>query len=30
MRMPFFNGLTDGQMERIVESFGRATRAAVG
>ena len=30
MRMPFFNDLTDGQMERIVESFGRATRAAVG
>jgi dTDP-4-amino-4,6-dideoxygalactose transaminase len=30
MRMPFFNGLTDEQMERIVESFGRATRAAVG
>ena len=30
MRMPFYNGLTDGQIERIVESFDRATRVAVG
>lgn len=30
MRMPFFNGLTDAQIERIVDSFARATRAAVG
>jgi dTDP-4-amino-4,6-dideoxygalactose transaminase len=30
LRMPFFNNLTDAQMDRIVESFGRATRAAVG
>ena len=30
MRMPFHNGLTDGQIERIVESFVRATRTAVG
>lgn len=30
MRMPFFNGLTDAQLERVVESFGRTTRAAVG
>jgi dTDP-4-amino-4,6-dideoxygalactose transaminase len=30
MRMPFYNGLTDGQIERIVGSFARATRTAVG
>ncbi len=30
MRMPFFNALTDAQLERVVESFGRATRAALG
>ena len=30
MRMPFFNGLTDAQLGRVVESFGRATRAVVG
>jgi dTDP-4-amino-4,6-dideoxygalactose transaminase len=30
MRMPFFNGLTDSQLERVVESFARTTRAAVG
>jgi dTDP-4-amino-4,6-dideoxygalactose transaminase len=30
LRMPFFNNLTDAQMDRIAESFGRATRAAVG
>jgi dTDP-4-amino-4,6-dideoxygalactose transaminase len=29
MRLPFFNNLTDGQLERIVESFARATNAAV-
>ena len=28
MRMPFFNGLTGAQLERIVESFGRALKAA--
>ena len=28
MRMPFFNGLTEAQLERIVESFGRALKAA--
>jgi len=30
MRMPFYNSLADGQIERIVESFARATRTAVG
>jgi dTDP-4-amino-4,6-dideoxygalactose transaminase len=30
MRMPFFNGLTEAQLERVVESFGRATRAVIG
>jgi dTDP-4-amino-4,6-dideoxygalactose transaminase len=30
MRLPFFNALTDGQIERVVESFLRATRSAVG
>jgi dTDP-4-amino-4,6-dideoxygalactose transaminase len=29
MRMPFFNGLTDAQLDRVVDSFDRATRAAV-
>jgi dTDP-4-amino-4,6-dideoxygalactose transaminase len=29
MRMPFFNDLTEAQLDRVVESFGRATRAAV-
>jgi len=30
MRLPFFNGLTDAQIERVVDSFTRATTAAVG
>jgi len=30
MRLPFFNGLTDAQIERVVESFTRATTALVG
>jgi dTDP-4-amino-4,6-dideoxygalactose transaminase len=30
LRLPFFNNLTDGELERIVESFARATTAAVG
>jgi len=30
LRMPFFNGLTDGQIERVAESFGRATKGAIG
>ncbi len=30
MRMPFYNALTAVQIERVVESFTRATRAAVG
>ena len=29
MRMPFYNALTEGQIERVVESFARATRAAL-
>jgi dTDP-4-amino-4,6-dideoxygalactose transaminase len=29
MRMPFFNALSEEQIERVVDSFGRATRAAV-
>jgi len=28
MRMPFYNALTEGQIDRVVESFGRALRAA--
>jgi dTDP-4-amino-4,6-dideoxygalactose transaminase len=30
MRLPFFNGLSDAQIERVVDSFTRATIAAVG
>jgi dTDP-4-amino-4,6-dideoxygalactose transaminase len=30
MRMPFFNSLTGAQIERVVESFGRATEAVLG
>jgi dTDP-4-amino-4,6-dideoxygalactose transaminase len=30
MRMPFFNDLSEAQLGRVVESFGRALRAAVG
>ena len=30
IRLPFFNGLTDAQVERVVDSFTRATAAAVG
>ena len=30
IRLPFFNGLTDTQIERVVASFVRATTAAVG
>jgi dTDP-4-amino-4,6-dideoxygalactose transaminase len=30
MRLPFFNGLTDRQIERVVQSFTRATTAVVG
>jgi dTDP-4-amino-4,6-dideoxygalactose transaminase len=30
MRLPFFTGLTDAQIARVVESFGRATSATVG
>jgi dTDP-4-amino-4,6-dideoxygalactose transaminase len=29
MRMPFYNALTDEQIDRVVESFGRATKAAL-
>jgi dTDP-4-amino-4,6-dideoxygalactose transaminase len=27
LRLPFFNGLTDDELERVVESFLRATRS---
>ncbi len=30
MRMPFFNALTDGQIDRVVESFGRALKTSLG
>jgi dTDP-4-amino-4,6-dideoxygalactose transaminase len=30
MRLPFFNGLSDAQIDRVVDSFTRATIAAVG
>jgi dTDP-4-amino-4,6-dideoxygalactose transaminase len=30
MRLPFFNNLTEAQIERVVESFGRATKSALG
>jgi dTDP-4-amino-4,6-dideoxygalactose transaminase len=30
LRLPFFNGLTDEQIERVVDSFVRATTATVG
>lgn len=30
MRMPFFNALTDAQVERVTESFVRATKVARG
>jgi dTDP-4-amino-4,6-dideoxygalactose transaminase len=30
LRLPFFNGLTDAQIERVVESFTRATVSVVG
>jgi dTDP-4-amino-4,6-dideoxygalactose transaminase len=30
LRMPFFNSLTDAQIERVSESFVRATKAALG
>jgi dTDP-4-amino-4,6-dideoxygalactose transaminase len=30
VRLPFFNSLTDDELERVVGSFLRATRAAVG
>ncbi len=29
MRMPFYNALSEGQIERVVESFARATRATL-
>jgi dTDP-4-amino-4,6-dideoxygalactose transaminase len=29
MRLPFFNDLSDAQLARVVDSFGRALRAAV-
>jgi dTDP-4-amino-4,6-dideoxygalactose transaminase len=29
MRMPFYNALTEGQIARVVDSFGRATRATL-